>query len=98
MYEIAIDSERLKHFPKTVPMNIREAVLVATQAINRIRASKAVQKAMASNKDEQKEANPEPAPAPAPEQEVKVPAPTKRRKPRAEIIFKKPRSPKKVVS
>jgi hypothetical protein len=53
---------------------------------------------MASNKDEQKEAKPEPAPALAPEQEVKVPAPTKRHKPRAEIIFKKSRSSKNVVS
>ena len=53
---------------------------------------------MASNKDDQKEATSELAPAPAPEQEVKVPAPAKRRKPRAEIIFKKSRSSKNVVS
>ena len=35
MCEIEIDSERLKHFPKTVPMNIREAVLVTAQALKR---------------------------------------------------------------
>jgi len=41
MYEIAIDSERLKHFPKTVPMNIREAVLIAAQALSRFLKAKA---------------------------------------------------------
>ena len=39
--EIVIDHERLKHFPKTVPMNIREAILVAGQALNRIQAGEA---------------------------------------------------------
>ena len=36
MSEIVIDSERLKHFPKTVPMNIREAILIVIQALPRI--------------------------------------------------------------
>ena len=93
MYQIEITPDRLNRFPKTVPMNIREAVLVATQALNRIRASKAAKKAMASNKDEQKVVT-----ALIPVQEVKVPAPAKRRGPHAEIIFEKSRSPKKVLS
>ena len=29
MYDIVIDPERLNHFPKTVPENVREAVLGA---------------------------------------------------------------------
>lgn len=98
MYDIVIDPERLKHFPKTVPMNIREAVPVTAQALNRIRASKATQNATPSNEAEKEEATPEPAPAPAPVQENKVPAPAKHRGPHAEIIIKKPRSSKKVVS
>ena len=101
MYEIKIDPERLKHFPKTVPMNIREAVLVTAEAMKRIRKIKAAQKAAPTNEEVQKEASPEPAPAPAapaPVQEDKTPAPAKRRKPHAEIIIKKSRSPKKVVS
>ena len=101
MYEINIDPERLKHFPKTVPMNIREAVLVIAEAMKRIRKIKAAQKAAPTNEEVLKEAPPEPAPAPAapaPVQEDKVPAPAKRRKPRAEIIFKKSRSQKNVVS
>ncbi len=99
MYEIKIDPERLKHFPKTVPMNIREAVLVTAEAMKRIRKIKAAKKVAPTNEEVQKEASPEPAPAPAvPVQEDKTPAPAKRRKPRAEIIFKKPRSSKKVVS
>ena len=36
MCEIAIDSERLKHFPKTVPMNTREAILIVIQALPRM--------------------------------------------------------------
>ena len=106
MCQIEINPERLKHFPKTVPMNIREAVLVIAEAMKRIRKIKAAQKAAPTNEEVLKEAPPEPAPAPAapapaapaPVQEAKVPAPPKRRKPRAEIIFKKPRSSKKVVS
>ena len=40
MCEIVIDPERLKHFPKTVPMNIREAILVTAQLPNRIQTGK----------------------------------------------------------
>lgn len=36
---------RLKKFPASVPMNIREAVLVAADALNRIREEKASLKA-----------------------------------------------------
>ena len=96
MYEIKLDPERLKHFPKTVPMNIREAVLVIAEAMKRIRTIKAAQKAAPTNEEVQKEATPEPELAPV--QEAKVPAPAKRHGPHAEIIFKKSRSPKKVVS
>ena len=54
MCEIAIDSERLKHFPKTVPMNIREAVLILSKAVSRILTERKNQKAMAAT-DEQNE-------------------------------------------
>ena len=94
MYEIKIDPERLKHFPKTVPMNIREAILVVAQILIRIHLEQATK--TAPLECEQKDAIPETAPAPV--QEDKVPAPAKRRKPRAEIIFKKSRSQKNVVS
>ena len=94
MCEIEIDPERLKHFPKTVPMNIREAILVVTKILIRIHMEQATK--TAPLECEQKDAIPETAPAPV--QEAKVPAPAKHRKPRAEIIFKTPRSSKKVVS
>lgn len=45
MCEIAIDSERLKHFPKTVPMNIREAILVVAQNLIRIHMEQATKTA-----------------------------------------------------
>ena len=90
MYDIVIAPERLNHFPKTVPVNVREAVLDTPQSLNRIRACKAAQKAMASNEAEQKEEISEPTPASAPVQEDKVPAPARRRKPRTEIFIKKP--------
>ena len=40
MYEIKINPERLKHFPKTVPMNIREAVIVVIDALTVFEQSK----------------------------------------------------------
>ena len=92
MSEIVIDSERLKHFPKTVPMNIREAILVVAQILIRIHMEQATK--TAPLKCGQKEAITEPAPV----QEGKAPSPAKRHGPHAEIIFKKSRSPKKVVS
>ena len=94
MCEIEIDPERLKHFPQTVPMNIREAILVVAQILIRIRMEQATK--TAPLKCGQKEAITEPAPAPV--QESKAPSPSKRRGPHAEIIFKKSRLPKKVVS
>ena len=91
MCEIVIDSERLKHFPKTVPMNIREAILIVIQALPRILTERKNQKAMTATdeKSEPEEMIQKPAPAPAP---------SKRRGPHAEIIFRKSRSPKNVVS
>ena len=49
-----IDSERLKHFPKTVLMNIREAILIVIQALPRILTERKNQKAMTAT-DEQNE-------------------------------------------
>ena len=94
MCEIEIDPERLKHFPKTVPMNIREAILVVAQILIRIHMDQATK--TAPLECEQKDAIPETAPAPV--QEGKAPSPSKRRGPHAEIIFMKSRSPKKIVS
>jgi hypothetical protein len=94
MCEIVIDSERLKHFPKTVPMNIREAILVVAQILIRIHMEQATK--TASLECGQKEAITEPASAPV--QENKTPPPAKRHGPHAEIIFMKSRSPKKAVS
>ena len=91
MCEIVIDPERLKNFPRSVPMNIREAVLILSKAVSRILTERKNQKAMTATdeKSEPEEMIQKPAPAPAP---------SKCRGPRAEIIFKKSRSPKKVVS
>lgn len=76
-------------------MNYRESVLVAAQALNRIRASKAARKAATSKKYGQNEEIAETAPASV--QEDKAPAPAKHRGLHAEIIIKRPRSPQKVV-
>lgn len=86
MSEIVIDSERLKHFPKTVPMNIREAILIVIQALPRILTERKNQKAMTA-KDEQnepEEKNQESAFVPAP-------APVKRGgcRIRAEVVYAK---------
>ena len=91
MCQIEITPDRLKHFPKTVPMNIREAILIVIQALPRILTERKNQKAMTATdeKSEPEEMIQKPAPAPAP---------SKRRGPHAEIIFKKSRLPKKVVS
>ena len=81
-----IDSERLKHFPKTVPMNIREAILIVIQALPRILAERKNQKAMtaADEKSEPEEMIQKPAPVPAP-------APVKRSgcRIRAEVVYAK---------
>ena len=86
MCEIAIDSERLKHFPKTVPMNIREAILIVIQALPRILTERKNQKAMAATdeQNEPEEKNQESAPVPAP-------APVKRVgcRIRAEVVYAK---------
>ena len=57
--------EELKHFPASVPMNIREAILITGQALKRIR-EEAAKKAAAVGENPQ-----EPAPAP----EVILPPP-----------------------
>ena len=64
-----------KRFPASVPMNIREAVLIATQAMKRIR-----EEAIANEKKK-----PEPVFVPA----VIVPSSKRRGRPRANIIFTK---------
>ena len=61
-----------KHFPASVPMNIREAVLIATQAMKRIR-----EETIANEKKK-----PEPASMPA----FIAPSPKRRGRPRAQII------------
>ena len=86
MSEIAIDSERLKHFPKTVPMNIREAILILSKAVSRILTERKNQKAMTATdeQNEPEEKNQESAPVPAP-------APVKRVgcRIRAEVVYAK---------
>ena len=94
MCQIEITPDRLNRFPKTVPMNIREAILVVAQILIRIHMEQATK--TAPLECGQKEAITEPAPAPV--QEGKAPSPSKRRGPHAEIIFMKSRSPKKIVS
>ncbi len=64
-----------KRFAASVPMNIREAVLITTQAMKRIR-----EEAIANEKKK-----PEPAFVPA----VIVPSPKRRGRPRANIIYTK---------
>jgi len=60
MCEIVINPERLKHFPKTVPMNIREAILVVAQILIRIHMEQATK--TAPLECGQKDAIPETAP------------------------------------
>ena len=45
MYDIIIDPERFKHFPKTVPMNIREAILIVANILIRIHMEQATKTA-----------------------------------------------------
>ena len=80
--------------PKTVPMIIREAILVVAQILIRIHMEQATK--TAPLECGQKEAITELALAPV--QEDKALTPAKRRGPHAEIIFMKSRSSKKVVS
>jgi len=86
MCEIAIDSERLKHFPKTVPMNIREAILIVIQALPRILTERKNQKAMAAtdeqNEPEEKTLETAPVPAQAPVKRVGC-------RIRAEVVYAK---------
>ena len=86
MCEIAIDPERLKNFPRSVPMNIREAVLILSKAVSRILTEQKNQKAVTATdeKSEPEEKIQEPAPAPAL-------APVKRSgcRIRAEVIYAK---------
>ena len=81
MCEIVIDPERLKHFPKTVPMNIREAILVVAHVLNRIQTGKAT-------KEAGEEEIPKPAPVPTVSKRATNKVPAKRR-------GRPPRSPQK---
>ena len=79
MCEIVIDPERLKHFPKTVPMNIREAILVVAHVLNRIQTGKAT-------KETAEGEIPKPAPVPTVSKQAtntKVPAKRRGRPPRS---------------
>ena len=72
--------DELNHFPASVPMNIREAILIAGQALKRIR-EEAAKMAAAAGENPQ-----EPAPAP----EVILPPPRKKRgRPRAKVVYEK---------
>ena len=86
MCEIVIDPERLKHFPRAVPMNIREAVLILSKAVSRILTERKNQKAMAAT-DEQNE----PEEKPLETAPVSAPAPVKRGgcRIRAEVVYAK---------
>ena len=80
MCQIEITPDRLNRFPKTVPMNIREAILITGQALKRIR-EEAAKKAAAAGETPQ-----EPAPPP----EVILPPPRKKRgRPRAKVVYEK---------
>ena len=58
MCQIEITPDRLNRFPKTVPMNIREAILITGQALKRIREEAAKKAAAAGEKPQE----PDPAP------------------------------------
>ncbi len=45
MCQIEITPDRLKHFPKTVPMNIREAILIVAKILIRIHMEQATKTA-----------------------------------------------------
>ena len=80
MYEIEITPEQLKNFPASVPMNIREAILLTVHGLKRIREEAAKKAAAAGEKPQ------EPAPAP----EVILPPPRKKRgRPRAKVVYEK---------
>ena len=80
MCQIEITPDRLNRFPKTVPMNIREAILITGQALKRIREEAAKKAAAAGEKPQ------EPAPAP----EVILPPPRKKRgRPLAKVVYEK---------
>ena len=86
MCQIEITPDRLNRFPKTVPMNIREAVLILSKAVSRILTERKNHKAMAATdeQNEPEEKNQESAPVPAP-------APVKRVgcRIRAEVVYAK---------
>ena len=94
MCQIEITPDRLNRFPKTVPMNIREVILVVAQILIHIHMDQATK--TAPLECEQKEAIHELAPVPV--QENTPPPLSKRRGPHAEIIVMKSRSSKKVDS
>ena len=75
MCEIEINPERLKHIPKTVPMNIREVVLITAQALKRIYEAAPQKTEVAGEK------LPEPAATP----DVIAPPPRRRGRPRKTI-------------
>ena len=80
MCQIEITPDRLNRFPKTVPMNIREAILITGQALKRIR-EEAAKKAAAAGENPQEH---DPAP------EVILPPPRKKRgRPRAKVVYAK---------
>ena len=72
--------DELKHFPSSVPMNIREAILIAGQALKRVR-EEAAKKAAAAGETPLE---------PSPVSEVILPPPRKKRgRPRAKVVYAK---------
>ena len=86
MCEIEIDPERLKNFPRSVPMNIREAILILSKAVSHILTERETKKPMAAtdeqNEPEEKILETAPVPAPAPVKRVGC-------RIRAEVVYAK---------
>ena len=69
-----------KHFPASVPMNIREAILITGQALKRIREEVAKKAAAAGENPQEHD----------PALEVILPPPRKKRgRPRAKVVYEK---------
>ena len=82
MYEIEITPEQLKNFPASVPMNIREAILLTVHGLKRIRGE-------AAKKAEAAEEKPQETQEPAPVEVIVLPQPKRRGRPSAKVIYAK---------
>ena len=82
MYEIEITPEQLKNFPASVPMNIREAILLTVHGLKRIRGEEAQKTEVAEEKPQEPQES-------APVQEIVLPQPKRRGRPRTKVIYAK---------